>query len=58
MIVDMKGNPVQDSGLSAKKIEIEIDPRLEDNRLDEFVNNFLYPFLIDLQVPFLRIKVI
>lgn len=54
----MKGNPVQDSGLSAKKIEIEIDPRLEDNRLDEFVNNFLYPFLIDLQVPFLRIEVI
>jgi hypothetical protein len=58
MIVDMQGNPVQDSGPSPKRIEIDIDPRLEDNRLDEFVNNFLYPFLIDLQVPFLRVEIL
>ena len=58
MILDMQGNPVTDSALSPKRIEIEIDPRLEDNRLDEFVNNFLYPFLIDLQVPFLRVEIL
>ena len=57
MIVDMKGNVIPDSAPSIKKIEIDIDPRLEDERLEDFVNNYLVPFINQLQVPVLRINV-
>ena len=57
MILDMQGNPVQDSVPSTKKIEIFIDPRLEDERLEDFVNNYLVPFMNQLQVPVLKINI-
>jgi hypothetical protein len=53
----MKGNPVQDTGPSEKKIEISIDPRLENDRFEDFVNNYLVPFLQQLQVPVLKINI-
>ena len=57
MIVDMQGNPVTDSAPSIKRIEIFIDPRLEDERLEDFVNNYLVPFMTQLQVPVLKIRI-
>jgi type I site-specific restriction-modification system R (restriction) subunit len=57
MILDMQGNPVTDSAPSIKKIEIFIDPLLEDERLEDFVNNYLVPFMNQLQVPVLKVTI-
>lgn len=57
MILDMQGNPVQDSAPSTKKIEIDINPLLEDERLEDFVNNYLVPFMNQLQVPVLKVTI-
>ena len=57
MIVNMKGEPIQDSAPLTKQIEIEIDPRLEDERLEDFVNNYLIPFMQQLQVPVLKVNI-
>lgn len=57
MILDMQGNPVQDSVPSVKKIEIDINPLLEDERLEDFVNNYLVPFMNQLQVPVLKVTI-
>ena len=57
MILDMQGNPVQDYAPSIKKIEIDIDPLLEDERLEDFVNNYLVPFMNQLQVPVLKVTI-
>jgi hypothetical protein len=57
MIVDMQGNPVTNFAPSTKSIEIVIDPRLEDERVEEFANNYLYPFLLNLEVPVLKILI-
>ena len=57
MIVDMQGNPVTNFAPSTKSIEIEIDPRLEDERLEDFVNNYLVPFMQQLQVPVLKLNI-
>lgn len=57
MILNMQGNPVQDSAPSIKRIEIDIDPRLEDDRLGDFVNNYLVPFMQQLQVPVFRVVI-
>ena len=55
MIVNMKGEQVLDP--STKSIEIEIDSRLEDERLEDFVNNYLVPFIQQLQVPVLKVNI-
>lgn len=57
MILDMQGNPVQDSAPSIKRIEILIDPRLEDERFEDFFENYLVPFLNQLKVPVTKIIV-
>ena len=57
MIVDMQGRPVQDSAPLTKSIEIEIDSRLEDERIEDFVNNYLMPFMQQLQVPVIGIRI-
>lgn len=57
MIVDMQGRPVQDSAPLTKSIEIEIDSRLEDERIEDFVNNYLIPFMQQLQVPVIGIRI-
>jgi len=57
MILDMQGNPVQDSDPSVKKIEIDINPLLEDERLEDFVNNYLVPFMQQLQIPVLKVTI-
>jgi len=57
MIVDMQGRPVQNSAPLTKSIEIEIDSRLEDERIEDFVNNYLVPFMQQLQVPVLKVNI-
>ena len=57
MIVDMQGNPVQDSAPSIKRIEIDINPLLEDERLEDFVSNYLVPFMAQLKVPVLKVRI-
>ena len=57
MIVNMKGKPIQDFGPSVKSIEIEIDSRLEDERLEDFVNSYLIPFMQQLQVPVIKVNI-
>ena len=57
MILDMQGRQVQDTAPSIKKIEIYIDPRLENERLEDFVNNYLVPFMNQLQVPVTNITI-
>lgn len=55
MIVNMKGEPILDP--LTKSIEIEIDSRLEDERLEDFVNNYLVPFIQQLQIPVLKVNI-
>ena len=55
MIVNMKGEPVLVP--LTKSIEIEIDSRLEDEKLKDFVNNYLVPFMQQLQIPILKINI-
>ena len=55
MIVNMKGEQVL--APLTKSIEIEIDPRLENERLEDFVNNYLVPFIQQLQVPVLKVNI-
>ena len=55
MIVNMKGEKVLVP--LTKSIEIEIDPRLENERLEDFVNNYLVPFIQQLQVPVLKVNI-
>ena len=57
MILDMQGRPVSESAPSIKRIEIGIDPRLENERLEDFVNNYLVPFMQQLQVPVLNVTI-
>ena len=57
MILDMQGNLVEDLDPSTKSIKIEIDPRLEDERLEDFVSNYLIPFMQQLQVPVLKVNI-
>ena len=55
MIVNMKEEQILD--LLTKSIEIEIDSRLEDEKLEDFVNNYLVPFMQQLQVPVLKVNI-
>ena len=57
MIVDMQGRPVTDFAPSTKSIEIFINPLLEDERLEDFVNNYLVPFMQQLEVPVTKITI-
>ena len=57
MIVDMQGNPIEDSDPSIKRIEIIINPLLEDDRLEDFVGNYLVPFMNQLKVPYLKVTI-
>ena len=55
MIVNMKGEPVLVP--LVKSIEIEIDSRLENEKLKDFVNNYLVSFMKQLQIPVLKIYI-
>jgi hypothetical protein len=53
----MQGNPVQSFAPLTKSIEIFVDARLEDERLEDFVNNYLVPFMQQLEVPVTKVTI-
>ena len=55
MIINMEGRQVFVP--LTKNIEIEIDSRLENERLEDFVNNYLIPFMNQLKVPVLKVNI-
>ena len=55
MIINMKGKQVFVP--LTKNIEIEIDSRLENERLEDFVNNYLILFMNQLKVPVLKVNI-
>ena len=55
MIVNMKGEPVL--APLTKSIKIEIDSHLEDKKHKDLVNNYLVPFMQQLQIPVLKINI-
>ena len=55
MIINMKGKQVL--APLTKSIEIEIDSRLENERFEDFVNNYLVPFMNQLKVPVLKVNI-
>ena len=58
MIVDMQGNVIEeDVPVKGKQISIIIDQRLENERLEDFVNNYLVPFMDQLEVPTLKVTI-
>ena len=57
MIVNMKGEEVTNFGPSTKSIEIFINPLLEDERLEDFVDNYLIPFMQQLEVPVIKVNI-
>jgi hypothetical protein len=57
MIVNMKGEEVTNLAPLTKSIEIQINPLLEDERLEDFVNNYLVPFMQQLEVPVIKVTI-
>ena len=56
MIVNMKGEPVDGSQSSfTNRIVIDINPLLEKDRFKDFVENYLIPFMNQLQVPYTNV---
>lgn len=51
MIVDMTGKEVTSQNHFAKEIRIKVNPLLEDDRLKDFVESYLIPFMNQLQFP-------
>ena len=57
MILNMKGEEIKDEEYESKDIVIKINPLLENERLEDFVNNYLVPFMQQLQVPVLNVTI-
>ena len=57
MILNMKGEEIKDEEYESKDVVIKINPLLENERLEDFVNNYLVPFMQQLQVPVLNITI-
>jgi hypothetical protein len=55
MIVNMKGEEVTNLESFANRITIDINPLLEKERLADFVQNYLIPFMDQLQVPYTNV---
>jgi hypothetical protein len=53
----MKGEEIKDEEYESKDIVIKINPLLENERLEDFVNNYLVPFMQQLQVPVLNVTI-
>jgi len=55
MIVNMKGEEVTNLESFVNRITIDINPLLEKERLADFVQNYLIPFMDQLQVPYTNV---
>ena len=57
MILNMKGEDVTNLPSERKFISIELNPYMEDASIEDFVNNYLVPFMNQLKVPVLKVNI-
>ena len=57
MILNMKGEDVTNLPSERKFISIELNPYMENASIEDFVNNYLVPFMNQLKVPVLKINI-
>ena len=57
MILNMKGEDITNLPSERKFISIELNPYMENASIEDFVNNYLVPFMNKLEVPVLKINI-
>lgn len=57
MILNMKGEDVTNLPSERKFISIELNPYMENASIEDFVNNYLVPFMNQLKVPVLKVNI-
>ena len=57
MILNMKGEDVTNLPSERKFISIELNPYMENTSIEDFVSNYLVPFMNQLKVPVLKINI-
>ena len=57
MILNMKGEDVTNLPSKRKFISIELNPYMENASIEDFVNNYLVPFMNKLEVPVINLYI-
>ena len=57
MILNMKGEDVTNLPSERKFISIELNPYMETASIEDFVNNYLVPFMNKLEVPVINLYI-
>ena len=57
MILNMKGEDVTNLPSERKVISIELNPYMENASIEDFVNNYLVPFMNKLEVPVINLYI-
>ena len=57
MILNMKGEDVTNLPSERKFINIELNPYMENASIEDFVNNYLVPFMNKLEVPVINLYI-
>ena len=57
MILNMKGEDVTNLPSERKFISIELNPYMENVSIEDFVNNYLVPFMNKLEVPVINLYI-
>lgn len=57
MILNMKGEDITNLPSERKFINIELNPYMENTSIEDFVNNYLVPFMNQLKVPVLKVNI-
>ena len=57
MILNMKGEDVTNLSSERKFISIELNPYMENASIEDFVNNYLVPFMNKLEVPVINLYI-
>ena len=57
MILNMKGEDVTNLPSERKFISIELNPYMENASIEDFINNYLVPFMNKLEVPVINLYI-
>ena len=57
MILNMKGEDVTNLPSKRKFINIELNPYMENTSIEDFVSNYLVPFMNQLKVPVINLYI-
>lgn len=57
MILNMKGEDATNLPSERKFISIELNPYMENASIEDFVNNYLVPFMNKLEVPVINLYI-